>query len=119
MTKTPLVQSGNLPSVELGHVHPGIANLMGELHLRSQGYSLSQEVVWSSQVSWPITPLPPKGQWRAAALSHFPAVQKVEKLPGCPAAYFQRSSDSACHHERDPERTGSKKAKVPTLVADT
>ena len=59
-----------------------------------------------------------KGQWRAAASSHFPAVQKVEKLPGCPAAYFQRSSDSACHHDGDPEGTGRPKLQPMRLTHD-
>ena len=61
-TETLPVQSGNLPSVELGPIHSGTANLMGKLLPRGQGYSLSQEIVWSSQISRSITPLPPKGE---------------------------------------------------------
>ena len=92
---------------------------MGELHPRSQGYSLSQELVRSSQINQSITPLPPEEQWRTAASAYLTAVQKVEKLPGCPTAHFQRPSDSACYHNGDPEGTGSTKAKVPTHAIDT
>ena len=73
-TEIPFVQSGNLPSIELGSIHSGTAIFMSKFHPRSQGYSLSQEVVRFSQISRFITPLPPEEQRRTAASAYLPTV---------------------------------------------